>query len=665
MDGGPAAGKLTAGDVVVALQTSTSLRVDVSSLATQEDPDYLPSFAKYNEFMVLQQRVWEAISSRSVTFVLEDNRKVEIYPTVVPGPAVLPAVFWWLIFFGGASFLLGISAWSLRRSDPVARALAISGLGFMIASSCCGIYVARELALPAHLFYVLVSASHLGFGIFAYAAILTFWYHPRRLGGHHMAWLLAIWGAATWLNETLQWSWLTHPFYGPLVLAFFLLILFTVLQWRKCTQAPAERAMLKWMLTTMLITLGLNVVSFCIPIIWTGAPVTSTTLTFGAVFAFYLGLSIGNIRYRQFDLQHWWFRAWQWLNIILIVLLTDALFVYFLHMTAMASGALAIGAGSAYLLARQWFWSRLSGNGSRALDRALPHLVDALALRPQEVSPAQQWQHLIERVFNPLTLKLVPGDREAVTIEQGGLALHLPTVDGLGALELFCCDRGRRLFVHTDVALANRLLDHLRLSRDTITAREQGALDERHRIQRDLHDEVAARLLSLLHQTREPALNAVARNALRGLRDVIHLLGAEEQPLGDVITDIEAGAREQLAGFGIHFEWRSPVDSWPPVMLSSQQHINLRRIAREAIANAIKHAAPQNIIVEVDLNPMGLLLWIANDGATSDPSGWTPGRGMNNVSARVAEMNGSHKWGIERERDDEQYCYLTVHIPLT
>ncbi len=663
VDNGPASEKLRAGDIIVALETPSHGRVEIHSLATQEDPDYLASYAEYNSFMDLQQRVWEAISSSSVKAILGDGRAVTLTPSAFPGPAALPTAFWWLLIFGGASFLLGLSAWSLRRSEPVTRTLAISGMGFMIATYCCGIYVARELAMPANLFYALVSASHLGFVVFAYAAILTFWYYPRRLGNGPAAWLLVIWGAGTWLNETLQWSWPIHPFYAPLVAAFFLLVLFTYLQWRKCGDVPLERAMLKWMLGTMSITLGLNVILFCIPVIWTGKPVTSNVLTFGAVFVFYLGLAIGNIRYQQFDLQHWWFRAWQWLNFILIVLISDTLFVYFLRLTDVASGGLAIGVGGIYLLARQWFWGRFSGNRSRVLDHALPHLVDALILHQQKITPDQQWRQLIERVFNPLSVKAIPGKRDIVTIEQGGLKLQLPSLDGLETIEAFCCDHGKRLFISTDANLATRLLELMRHSRDVIAAREQGVQEERHRIQRDLHDDVAARLLSLLHQTREPTISSVARNALRGLRDVIHLLGAEQAALVDVVTDIEAGAREQLAGLGVHFEWRSS-DGWPAVMLSSQQHINLKRIGREAIANALKHAHPENIIMEVALNARELCLRVSNDGAVTEPSNWIPGRGLNNINSRVTEMNGSHEWGIEQAGANKQYCYLAVRIPL-
>ena len=162
----------------------------------------------------------------------------------------------------------------------------------------------------------------------------------------------------------------------------------------------------------------------------------------------------------------------------------------------------------------------------------------------------------------------------------------------------------------------------------------------------------------------EPAISKVASNALRGLRDVIHLLGAEEAALEDVMTDIEAGAREQLTGLGIHFEWNAP-ESWPDVTLSSQQHINLRRIARETIANALKHASPASVIMQVAIDEKELYLRISNDGSNTDSSQWIPGRGLNNIKSRITELYGSHKWGIEQGSGNKQYCYLAVHIPLT
>jgi signal transduction histidine kinase len=662
---GPATGKLSDGDIIKAFVTPARGRIDVSSLATLEDPDQLASYAEYNAFFSLQQVMWEVISLPSFTAILSDDRKIELTTVAFPGPAVLPAAFWWLLLFGGASFLLGLSAWCLRKSETVTRVLAISGLGFMMGSYSCAIYMARELAMPSSFFFTLTSLNHLGIMLFAYSAILFFWFYPRKIGNGPATWVFIVGVAALWFNETLQWwSWPIHVFYAHFLLAYALLVFFTIVQWRKSRSVPLERAMLKWLLVTMLLSLGFTIVMFYVPIILMSKPIASTVLTFGAIFALYLGLIISIIRYHQFDMQHWWFTAWQWLVFILIALCADALFVYFLQLTEAASVSLSIGAGSIYLIVRQWFWGRYSGHSNSALDRALPHLVDALIHQRHKNTPDQQWRHLIELVFNPLTVKATSEKCEAVITDRSGLALQLPNLDGQTTIEAFCCDRGKRLFNSTDVHLASRLLGLMRHSRDMISAREQGAQEERHRIQRDLHDDVAARLLSLLHQTHEPMISKVARNALRGLRDVIHLLGAEEALLEDVITDIEANVREQLAGLEVHLEWRSPA-SCPALMLSSQQQINLQRIAREAIANALKHAHPQYIMITIDLDNNGLGMRICNDGAISEISAWTLGRGVNNIKYRVAEMGGSHKWGIEQAGENQRYCYLAVHIPIS
>jgi signal transduction histidine kinase len=671
MGNSSALGKLHAGDIINAFVTSSSLRAEVSPVATLEDPDQLASYAEFNSFFALQQVLWDIISSPSFSVILGDGRKIELTHKDYPGLGALPATFWSLLLFGGASFLLGVSVWSLRSSEPVTRVLAISGIGFMLGAYSCAIYMARELALPSSFFFALESANHLGIIVFAYSSILFFWYYPKKLGNAPAAWIFVAGVVSLWLNETLQWwSWPAHVYYAHFVVAYCLLLLFTVQQWRKSRGAPLERAMLKWLLATMLLSLGFTIALFYVPIILTGKPIASTVITFGAVFALYVGLIIGIVRYHQFDMQYWWLTAWQWLIFVLIALLADSLFFYFLHLTDAASVGLAIAVGGIYLMVRQWFWGRYSGSSNRALDHALPHLVDALILQQQKSSPKQQWRHLLERVFNPLSVKAIPEQRDSVIIERSGLALLLPDLDGLTTIEVFCCNRGKRLFVPTDVNLARRLLELMRHSQDVITARdvtmarEQGAQEERHRIQRDLHDDVAARLLSLIHQTREPVISKVARSALRGLRDVIHLLGAEEMLLEDVITDIEAGVREQLAGLDVQLEWHSAA-SLPTVMLSSQQQINLQRIAREAISNALKHAHPEHIAIRIDLESNELCLRVSNDGAITEISGWIPGRGVNNIKYRVAEMGGSHKWGIEQLDANRQYCCLAVCVPLS
>jgi signal transduction histidine kinase len=663
--GSPATGKLHAGDIVHTLITPSHGRVELSALATMEEPDQLDSYEKYNAFFALQQAVWLAISSPTFSLILNDQRSVELSAIPTPSPANLAPEFWWLIFFGGTSFVLGASIWSMRRNEPVLRVLAVSGIGFMLGAYSCAIYTTRELALPGQLFNSLAALNHIGIMMFAYATNLFFWYFPQRLGRAPAALIYALFVAALWLNETLQWlSWPAHAYYAHFVFAYLVLLVFAYLQWRKSSRAPQDRAMLKWMLTNMLFCMGFTVALFYGPVIFIGKPIASTILTFGSVFLFYIGLLIVNVRYHQFDMELWWLKAWQWLMLIFIALIADALFIYYLHISTTVTLGLIILTGIIYLLLRQWLWGVFSKNNEPTLDSALPHLIDALMLHRQKTTPEQQWHQLITRVFNPLSIKIILTQTAEVTIQRGGLALQLPDIHGIATLEALCCDKGNRLFTPADVNLSNRLLELMRQSSDIVSAHEQGRMEERLRIQRDLHDDVAARLLSLMHQTHDPKISQLARYALRGLRDVIHLLDAEDSSLTEVLHEIEAEMREQINGLDIDFEWHSS-DQWPEIAIDANQHINLRRITREAIANALKHAHPQHIRIEAQLNALALCLRINHDGEFSDPATWISNRGLNNIKHRVLELNGSHTWGIEQRLDNKQYCQLALLIPLT
>lgn len=655
--------ELHSGDVILALASPTQ-RVEISALTFEEDPDRLSSYAEYNAFFAHQQAVFNVITSPSLSAVLSDGRSIPLVASTFPPLYALSWGFGWLLFFGGASLLLGVSAWSLRPRDAVTQVLAISGVGFMVGAYSCAIYASRELVLPAKSFFVLATANHLGIMIFAYASILFFWYYPQPYRKAPAAWIYVTGVLLLWLNETLQlFSWPIHAFYAHFLMAYTLLFSLSILQWRKSRGMPVERAALRWLMVTVLLSLGATVVLFYVPVILTGSPIASNVLTFGSVFLFYLGLVIGNIRYHQYDMDQWWLRAWQWLMFILIAMIADALFIYFLHVTQSVSIVLSIGVGVFYLLTRQWFWEMLTGSVKQAPNKSPPQMEEALNQQQQGFTDDMQWDQQITRIFNPIRLRKLPKPCIQVSFGEDANTLNIPSLDGLQTIEVFCCEKGKRLFTSTDIGLAARFLALMRQSQEAALSHERGVQEERQRILRDLHDDVAARLLTLLHQTREPEVSNTARNALRGLRDVIDRIGTEEMSLSDVMLDIEAASREQLNGVGVNLVWYSPA-TWPEFMLSSNLHINMRRIIREAIANALKHAQPKKVIIKVDLVDGELCLQSSHDGQIVDPSTWTPGRGLNNIKTRVAEMGASHKWVIDGAEGDAQYCKLTLCVPL-
>lgn len=71
-----------------------------------------------------------------------------------------------------------------------------------------------------------------------------------------------------------------------------------------------------------------------------------------------------------------------------------------------------------------------------------------------------------------------------------------------------------------------------------------------------------------------------------------------------------------LSGLPIHFEFdvKGTVRQWP-----YQTEANLFLIAREAVSNALNHASPKRIRLELSYTAKGLRVTIEDDGAGFDP----------------------------------------------
>jgi signal transduction histidine kinase len=67
----------------------------------------------------------------------------------------------------------------------------------------------------------------------------------------------------------------------------------------------------------------------------------------------------------------------------------------------------------------------------------------------------------------------------------------------------------------------------------------------------------------------------------------------------------------------------------------------LESVMREIVTNALKHASPSRIKVEVAANATHLHASILNDGKITDPLTWQDGYGLRNLRGRLEELGGS------------------------
>lgn len=173
-------------------------------------------------------------------------------------------------------------------------------------------------------------------------------------------------------------------------------------------------------------------------------------------------------------------------------------------------------------------------------------------------------------------------------------------------------------------------------------AREQAAAQERDRIYSDLHDDLGAKLLTLVYRAESPVQADLARAILQDLRDVVTRSRGTPGTLADVLADMRAEAMQRLAAVGVGLDWDEPADL-PDPLLDSGHSLHLHRIVREAISNTIRHAQARHLRIRVRARDGELLLELTDDG--SGVSSELPlGSGMRNMRTRAQELDGCIDW---------------------
>jgi len=168
---------------------------------------------------------------------------------------------------------------------------------------------------------------------------------------------------------------------------------------------------------------------------------------------------------------------------------------------------------------------------------------------------------------------------------------------------------------------------------------ERAAAQERERIYHDLHDDLGAKLLSLIHGATTPQQADQARAALQDLRDTVSRSRGTPGTLGDVLADIRNEARQRLAAAQIELNWNE-AGELPDPALRSEQSLHLHRIVREAISNTIRHAHAGSLRVRVACRGNELLLELTDDGHREIGDG----SGTRGMRQRAHELAGDIRW---------------------
>lgn len=641
---GPAGYRLADGTRISGIRADNGDLITLTADSIIEEPDFLPSYAAFNQFFAQQGRIYQQLSAASLLLVTAQDQTISLQPRKQPLFA-LPAIFWFQLVCGALACLTGIAVWVFRRDAAVSRFYALSGISFMLITFTAAIYSGRELALPQTLFHTLSVLNHLGAMLFSAAFVSLVWHYPEPLSPYPLSRLIFPAYLIIWVLDTLQWlpgtDWgIRLPVIAGLSLSFAL----AGVQWRRSRNQPINRAILKWFLFSLFIG-GSTFVAGIFVVVWLGEdPLIPQGYAFGVVLTMYLGMALGITRYRLFALEQWWVEVWFWLLAGAGLVSLDLLLVFALDLTQpVALGVSLLLAGWAYFPFRQWLMSQLFRNPHRDLQDLLPELLRLLLESESRKSLTDSWRRMLIHLFSPLDTSDAQHAVTKVAVSENGQQLHFPGLADQPPTCLAYPDRGRRLFTQHDLTFARAIWQLLQQALSYRNAYEEGMTAERSRVARDLHDDIGTRLLTLSHRAKDPQLSELARDALRDLRAVIANLDAPLASLVDTLADWRAEAEMRCEAAGLDLAWQQGIIDGA-IVLDARQQLNLLRTVREAISNAMRHAHPQQIQVDVNMPDTGLLsIRVSDDGAAIPPGQWQPGRGLNNMRSRIVELGGTFR----------------------
>jgi signal transduction histidine kinase len=662
---GPAAGKLRVGDVITALGGAGRAPFNLRGSDLMEDPYDLQRYADYRDFFHRQSIIYSLLDTPATTFWLQDGRSVTVASQPHRELTALPALFWFQLLCGGVGMLIGVAVFAFRSDEIAPRCFALSGSGLLTFVSVAAVYSTRELALPGGLFYTLSLINQYGTVLFVGGGTPVLWYYPRRIAPLPMARMLLSLYAVFAVLHTLQvWDSLNVGIRFPIFFFVVLNILFGLAQWRLTRGRPASRAALKWLLyawfTGILLFQGLRL----IPVALGYGSLIPQAFAWLVLVFIYVGIALGITRYRLFELDRWVLKAWFWIFGGLAVIGLDLLLIYFLDLRSSLAVAVSLAVvGWVYFPLRQVLWSRLTPGLQRVDYQALlPDILETILSPHHAAQLDRPWQELLQRVYQPLEIKPLAETLPMAEIRHDGLRLRLPGLTGGTALELTGAARGGRLFNPNDIRFTQAVWGLFNRVQEFRLAFEQGANEERRRIARDLHDDVAARLLTLVHRAEDPGFEKLARQALSALRDTIYTLDTKAgKALEDALDDLRFEVQQRLDAIDITLDWRQEGEVTGRE-LSPRQHINLQRIVQELVSNAINHAQADRLRILILLCESEVVVKLCDNGLGGDPAQWVAGKGLHNVGNRARELQGQVAWADNP--GDGRGCCVRLSFPL-
>lgn len=208
---------------------------------------------------------------------------------------------------------------------------------------------------------------------------------------------------------------------------------------------------------------------------------------------------------------------------------------------------------------------------------------------------------------------------------------------------------------------------------------ELGAVEERNRLAREIHDTLAQGLaaIALQLETADALLEAQPETirARPAVQNALALTRANLEEARRSVLDLRAQPlegktlAEALTALAAQSEWATrwhtsvhlTITGGVNLPLPGRVEVGLYRIAQEALTNAARHAQASRIAVQLEVESTRVQLIITDDGIGFDPAHLPPGRyGLIGLNERAKLMGGKFKL----ESSPKQGTRMEVSVPL-
>jgi signal transduction histidine kinase len=616
------------------------------ALALQRSARWLIDDTQRARLQQLHRQLDEALSQPVVRLSFTDGRSVVLRP-MARGFGGLPVTYWVL---AAVALLLHLVAMVVLMAKPNGRNLLYALMSLSQAGNL--VFIAVESTLDLRLprpFAQFDMPLRVAFDLVTAAAIVNAaCFHPRRLpgaagmslAGWALAGVLIALVAGDGLERGWWWTQLTIVAYG--------LVMVALMSWSYQIEPHPFATVLRrfglvtigtWLLLTFSLAAAVRNPGMHQNIASIGSMIWY--VFFASLLLLVPFLSRSQQIMREFSLLA---------AVSTVATSLDLLFVAVFSLGQFASLTLSLFVSLAvYSGARQWILNQLLGSSMLTTERMFEQLYRIA--REVEAHPERTptlLSQLLRELFEPMEVVLVERSTSQTRVSGDGstLMIPVPRLSGSespgGSIVIRFAQRGRRLFTSEDVRLTERIVEQLRRAVAFDKAVEQGRSEERARLAQDLHDDIGARLLTLMYKAQSPEMEEYVRHTLQDLKTLTRGLAAPNHRLSHAAAEWKADLTQRLTAAHVELGWSFEFDQ--DILLSVVQWSALTRVLRELVSNAIAHAQATRVDVAFELHRDRLDLHVTDNGVGRNPRAWSHGLGLGGVRKRVKQLGGEVEW---------------------